>query len=211
MSMSKFNVGDKVKILDGSKIKDYIGGWVDPGMNMYVGQTAIVRSVHYDPARGWWYRLKLPGFCSGCKWDERGLEKALRTKDGADQKIVIYRSGLSVIAKDYSTGKTAEAKCSPADAFDFHTGAKLAFTRLVDPDREAKPNEPEEPKYYTGKVVCVNAGNTDVWTPGKVYDVYCGEIVDNFGNARKGIHSPEEIRQANPFSRPEFIEYKGGA
>lgn len=276
MSMSKFNAGDKVRILDGSKIKNYIGGWVDSVMKMYVGKTANVRSVHYDPVRGWYYRLELPGLCYGCKWDERGLEKACRTKDGADQKIVIYRSAQSVIAKDYSTGKTAEAKCSPRDEFDFHTGAKLAFTRLVDPDREAKPNEPEKPKckfkcgdkiignakanrysftaegwkgevsgvvvstgemlvrprgnkssgyivdpecfdldtepeYYTGKVVCVKAADTGVWTPGKVYDVNYGKIVDDNGYSRYGIHSPEEIQISSPFSNPEFIEYKGGA
>lgn len=235
MSMSKFHAGDKVKILDGSKIKNYIGGWAIP-MELYVGQTATVRSVHYDPARGWWYRLQLPGLCYGCKWDERGLEKARRTKDGEDKKIVIYRYGRSVIAKDYSTGKTAEAKCSPADEFDFHIGAKLAFTRLVDPDREAKPSEPEKPKckfkvgdkssgyivdpecfdldtepeYYTGKVVCVKARFPDIWTVGKVYTVENGRVEDNKGYVRRDIYSPAQMSSVTD-PRNEFIEYKGGA
>jgi hypothetical protein len=209
MSMSKFNAGDKVKILDGSKIKNYIGGWAIP-MELYVGQTATVRSVHYDWVRGWYYRLELTGLCRDCKWDERGLEKACRTKDGADQKIVIYRSGQSVIAKDYSTGKTAEAKCSPADEFDFHTGAKLAFTRLVDPDREAKPNVPEKPKYYTGKVVCVKAHFPHMWTPGKVYTIIDGETKDNCGDIREKITSPAQMSAVTD-PRNEFIEYKGGA
>lgn len=210
MSMSKFKAGDKVKILDGSKINNYIGGWVDPVMKMYVGHTATVRSAHYDPARGWWYRLQLPGLCYGCKWDERGLERALRTKDGEDKKIVIYRYGQSVIAKDYSTGKTAEAKCSPRDEFDFHTGAKLAFTRLVDPDRETKPNEPEEPKGYTGKVVCVKARYPDMWTPGKVYTIIDGKTKDNDGVVRGKITSPAQMREVTSLEN-EFIEYKGGA
>ena len=35
MNKPKFKVGDKVKILDGSKIKDYTNGWVDY-MSKYV-------------------------------------------------------------------------------------------------------------------------------------------------------------------------------
>lgn len=36
-----FRVGDKVRILDGSKNKSYCGGWAD-GMYKYVGKTSIV-------------------------------------------------------------------------------------------------------------------------------------------------------------------------
>lgn len=35
---------------------------------------------------------------------------------------------------DKSTGEKAEAKCNPADEFDFRTGAKLAFNRLMGED-----------------------------------------------------------------------------
>ena len=38
------------------------------------------------------------------------------------------------IALDKSTGEKAEAKCNPADEFDFRTGAKLAFNRLMGED-----------------------------------------------------------------------------
>ena len=62
-----------------------------------------------------------------------------------DETIVIYRKDNKVIALDKSTGEKAEAKCNPADEFDFRTGAKLAFNRLmgenVEPDngvREVK-------------------------------------------------------------------------
>jgi hypothetical protein len=208
--MSKFKAGDKVKILDGSKINEYLGGWVEPAMKKYVGKTATVRSAHYAPWHGWYYYLELPGLCYGCKWDERGLERARRTKDGADQKIVIYRSGRSVIAKDYSTGKTAEAKCNPADEFDFHTGAKLALTRLVDPAGGVKPCEAEGPKYYTGKVVCVKAHYPNMWTPGKVYAVKDGRTEDNCGFGRCGIVSPAQMSAVTD-PQNEFIEYKGGA
>ena len=51
-----------------------------------------------------------------------------------DETIVIYRNGNNVVALDKSTGEKAEAKCNPADEFDFRTGAKLAFNRLIGED-----------------------------------------------------------------------------
>ena len=55
-----------------------------------------------------------------------------------NESIVIYRKGKEVIALDKVTGKKAVAKCGPDDEFDFNTGAKLAFDRLLDV---------EQPKY----------------------------------------------------------------
>jgi hypothetical protein len=55
-----------------------------------------------------------------------------------DETIVIYRKDNKVIALDKSTGEKAEANCNPADEFDFRTGAKLAFNRLMGED--AKPD-----------------------------------------------------------------------
>lgn len=52
--------------------------------------------------------------------------------------IVIYRKDNKVIALDKTTGKNAEARCNPADEFDFYTGAKLAFQRLL--SEEKKPD-----------------------------------------------------------------------
>lgn len=51
-----------------------------------------------------------------------------------DTTIVIYRNGNKVVALDKSTGEKAEANCNPADEFDFRTGAKLAFNRLMGED-----------------------------------------------------------------------------
>lgn len=55
-----------------------------------------------------------------------------------DTTIVIYRNDNKVVALDKSTGEKAEANCNPADEFDFRTGAKLAFNRLMGED--AKPD-----------------------------------------------------------------------
>ena len=51
-----------------------------------------------------------------------------------DTTIVIYRNDNKVVALDKSTGEKAEANCNPADEFDFRTGAKLAFNRLMGED-----------------------------------------------------------------------------
>jgi hypothetical protein len=51
-----------------------------------------------------------------------------------DETIVIYRNDNKVVALDKSTGDRAEAKCNPADEFDFRTGVKLAFNRLMGED-----------------------------------------------------------------------------
>ena len=51
-----------------------------------------------------------------------------------DTTIVIYRNDKKVVALDKTTGEKAEAKCNPADEFDFRTGAKLAFNRLMGED-----------------------------------------------------------------------------
>ncbi len=62
------------------------------------------------------------------------------------ESIVIYRKDNEVIALDKSAGEKAVAKCNPNDEFDFYTGAKLAFQRLIGetPDKNAMPEEVRE-------------------------------------------------------------------
>ena len=47
--------------------------------------------------------------------------------------IVIYRKGSETIALNKATGEKAVAICSPDDTYNFETGARLAFDRLVKP------------------------------------------------------------------------------
>lgn len=63
-----------------------------------------------------------------------------------DESIVIYRKDNKVIALDKLTGKKGIARCCPEDTFNFETGAKLAFERLMAPQvkevkRHAKVGE----------------------------------------------------------------------
>lgn len=67
---TKFNIGDKVKILDGSNILNYLGEW-NPVMSMAIGMTATVNTVMVcsDGRVGYF----LDGLV--LLFDERGLEK----------------------------------------------------------------------------------------------------------------------------------------
>lgn len=119
--MAKFKVGDRVRVLDGSKIECYAGNWVEP-MKEYVGNIYTVAKIQPSGS----YRLKDIPFI----YDERGLERVVNPG-----KIIITTDGEITTAKLYRHGEPtlkAVAKCSPEDTFDFATGAKLAFDRLID-------------------------------------------------------------------------------
>ena len=142
--MSKFKVGDKVRILDGSKIKNYRGSFAD-GMKHYIGETATISGVSEREPIG--YYLKGYSYI----WDERGLELA------KPETIVIYRKDNEVIALDKRTGKKAIAKCSTEDKFDFNIGAKLAFDRLMNGNKESTTVEDMRKKldsYCFGRRCC---------------------------------------------------------
>lgn len=70
----------------------------------------------------------------------------------ANQKIVITTDGKTTLARLYdgkTVVKSAEAKCSPEDTFDFVTGATLAMSRLFTP----KPEKQKEPEIRVGTIV----------------------------------------------------------
>lgn len=68
--VTKFNIGDHVKILDGNKIENYSGGWV-PVMNRFIGKVDTIHSITIT-SDGVRYDLKKTGYV----FDERGLETA---------------------------------------------------------------------------------------------------------------------------------------
>ena len=125
--MSKFKVGDKVRILDGSKIKNYTDGWCG-SLKRYTGRNStVIDVVDFVDGRVGYKLYDTNNFT----FDERSLKYA------EHETIVIYRKDNEVIALDKRTGKKAIAKCSPEDKFDFNIGAKLAFERLMNSDKES--------------------------------------------------------------------------
>lgn len=144
-----------------------------------------------------------------------GLKKVEPPKhEGKILIMVDEKDNNKIIARDLLTNKTAEAKCSPKDEWDFNKGAKLALERLIGS---------EKPKRWTGKVVCITTthncqgcGNTS-FIVGKVYAVQDGAIRSDNGTVYTGIYP---ICDVNDLINGrwgycpifcKFIEYKGGA
>lgn len=131
MAKCKFKVGDKVKP---TKDNDY----TITGQNMELGVVTYVG--------------KCGAFC-----DDDMKVKILKHKNKyrtgeifsvqsrafkkIKETIVICRDGNKVTAFDKSTEKKAIARCNPADEFDFHIGAKLAFSRLMGEPEENQQDE----------------------------------------------------------------------
>ena len=129
----KFKVGDKVRIMDGSKIENYTGNWAVgiAGMNEHIGEEHTIKSVSSNKDGMIYYILSdVPPFI----WDERGLEevkKELPKNELSKESIVIYNNGRVVTALNKNTKEKCTAKCNPKDKYDFKTGAIIAFSRLI--------------------------------------------------------------------------------
>ena len=138
MGKRKFKVGDRVKVK-----KDAI----TLNINI-VGECGTVKKLLNNCCSVEFDRFVRGHNCDGFAKEGHGwncAEYELDLVKTQNETIVIYRKDNKVIALDKSTGEKAEAKCNPADEFDFRTGAKLAFNRLmgenVEPDngvREVK-------------------------------------------------------------------------
>ena len=127
MGKCKFKVGDKVKVLKtGNGCMGAIGkiGYITNeeshnGLCIYEKGINIKREDN------------------GQVWRVNTDAKLELISKKNDETIVIYRKERKVIALDKSTGEKAEAKCNPADEFDFCTGAKLAFNRLIGEEKKS--------------------------------------------------------------------------
>lgn len=120
MEKHKFKVGDRYKS----------GYFADNDAVIEITEISGGTVFYKDVV---WESIGLKHFQIGSIFSD-ALEKV-------DTTIVIYRKDNKVVALDKSTGEKAEAKCNPADEFDFRTGAKLAFNRLMGEDngvREVK-------------------------------------------------------------------------
>ena len=187
MSKCKFKVGNFVKLKKNVKLGDCIDGYtILPSMYEDLQKSRQIKEITYLSSQGI-YVAKVADWYVPFN----SLEFAT-----APEKIIIYRNGAEVVAKNTATGKTGVAKCNPADEFDFNIGAKLAFERLINP-------EPEKPKYYTGKVVCVKS-ETRAFTKGKIYEVVDGGMYPNAGFT--DICRYKNFGDVNLFNSSQFIE-----
>lgn len=122
----KFKKGDRVRI---KKFKERPRGWNECGeMDHLMGKVVEIKDISrlcgnplvYDSKNNKTWMIH-PNEC-----------------EPVNECIVIYRKDNEVIAHNKVTDEKAVAKCSPDDTFDFETGAKLAFDRLVNTVREVR-------------------------------------------------------------------------
>lgn len=136
MTKCKFKVGDKVIP---TKDNNYTitGQDMELGVVIYVGKCGAFDD--YD-MRVKILKHKDKVYVGGTLSVQSRFFKKI-----GNETIVIYRDGNEVTVLDKSTGKKAIARCNPTDEFDFHIGAKLAFSRLM--------GEPEENQQDKLKIV----------------------------------------------------------
>lgn len=183
----KFKVGDRVRAVKRCDGRDLIG---------YEGTVKYIRKN---------FRA-----CVGVEFDKEfsighTLDKHCKNGHGRycepeslelikDETIVIYRKGNEVIALDKRTGKKTVAKCSPADAFNFDTGAKLAFERLN--------------KNVTFRVLCVKTNS--IAEKGKVYEFVDGVTIWKDGSKSAKYSDIENYIRRNSDFNDYLVELKDG-
>lgn len=121
------------------KHKFHVGDVVKPNKKAdeeyTITTTSVVREAIVTELRDYTMEIKIiKGSCSVGKVftvEEKYFDLVRKAKQ---ETIVIYHNDNKVVALDKTTGKKAEAKCNPADEFDFHVGVKLAFSRLMGED-----------------------------------------------------------------------------
>ena len=91
---------------------------------------------------------------------------------------VIKRNGNTITVHMGDLHGTA--KCSPDDQFDLYTGCELALRRALGAEKK-EPQEPEKPKYYNGKMVCIDNGGYYWGTVGKIYEYKDGIVTADDG------------------------------
>ena len=192
--MAKFKVGDKVRVRKFETRPDHWSS--DGGMDHWMGEIVTLETIDQtrkNPCSSRHVTSSVDFSLREDKKEFRGVKWVWKESDFEPieprrEFIVIHRDGNVMTAEhrvNRDVIKSAKATCAPSDTFDFDTGAKLAFDRLMgrqNIDEAIKAwNElspvPEPPKYYTGKVVCIESGCLDrVGTVAKFTDGVCSRF-----------------------------------
>lgn len=97
--------------------------------HMREGATGTVRTINRAKNGTKFYHVCFDGESCMYAFFEHEIEKVKSKK--TPPRIVVYRDGDTVTARDLETGETASAVCSKKDTFDIHTGAFIAMSRLT--------------------------------------------------------------------------------
>ena len=222
--MAKFKVGDKVRVRKFETRPDH---WnIDGGMDHWMGEIVTLETIdktRKNPDSSRYVTSSVDFSLQEDKKEFRGVKWVWKESDFELIKprrefIVIRRDGAKTIAElrhDREVIKSGTAICNASDAFDFQTGAKLAFDRLMGREEQnsLSPADiffaftgrpaPEPPKFYTGKVVCIS-GEYGV---GRIFTVKVGFFADRHYNCpEKPYKSVDDMNDRFLFGK--FAEAK---
>lgn len=189
MAKCKFMVGDMVKPTK-DNFYTITGQGMETGIVTYVGKCGIFDGDMIVKILK--HKVK----------DYEGTETPVKSSffEKIDETIVIYRNKNKVIALDKSTGKKAEARCNPADDFDFHIGARIAFERLTGTEKKSVVKVVKRPAKVGERIKIVDARPTAGGTFYKNGDVFivmktkmiCNEEVVSLSNTFGDYICPRE-------------------
>lgn len=164
----KFKVGDRIIGKDHNPYPVTGGGWR--------GEVAGL------PADGLLLVRALPGYAGGTSvfevvadWFDLDPDSI---RANSETKIVVTTDGTMTTARLYdgkSVVRSAEAKCSPKDTFDFKTGAALAVDRLL--GRDAKETEASAANAKSFSITHLSSGRFGCTNRGKWFVVVEGRLV----------------------------------
>lgn len=189
----KFKVGDRVRMVKEHHSAESRGPAVGAqGVIIAVDYICKSYCVEFDRAfqGGHSGGIFVPDGKKGHCWHVNSVHIELVKPE----KIIIYRNGDTVVAKDVTTGKTAKAVCSKDDTFDFTTGARLAFDRLITP--EVEPEHKKMP-LLNCKFAVVKSGSADL-TTGRIYEVKDGKFRTDKGEffpCARALYTFEALRK----------------
>lgn len=165
----KYKIGDKVRIVD--KWNVHCNNNSCGEMDHWLGKVMTIRDIDRHC-----YRMvedELENFGRGWFWNEHCIAEL-----AVDQKIVITVNGNETLARLYdgkNVVKSATAKCSPDDEFDFEVGAKLAIERLFLTEK-AK----DQKTFEVGDVVIIGNGKLKIPAISSIQR-FCGEVAQIVG------------------------------
>lgn len=159
----EYKVGDKVRVRKDLNLASIYGKCLAVSdMLGYRGKVVTIAAVLHDS-------YKVEEDCETRYWVDEMFEPA------CTEKIIITTDGVTTTARKYDGKnliKEARAVCSRDDEFNFDVGAKLAVERLMAEDK---------PKYYNGKVVCVDPNGIIGYTKGRIYQFKDGTTCTDKG------------------------------
>ena len=145
----------------------------------------------YPHKRGKYLMYSTTGSCKSEGW-----KTVLFSEFQQEETIgVIKRNGNTITV--HMGDLCGTAKCSPDDQFDLYTGCELALRRALG----AEKKEPEKPKYYNGKMVCIDNGGYSWWTVGKIYEYKDGIVATDDGD-KYPKNGQEPYRDAEDAKHP---------